>query len=133
MFRADIYPGDVTALKKVNLQTADVRPHWNDSKYIQTLIDLLSNIEDIGISFCLYVAGTDCLKGDKLCGLNISENGIIQRDLVVLKWCLKHNVKMAMTLAGGQSNSIGNLIGRSVLSMLAEYDQYSGANLSNNL
>ena len=38
--------------------------------------------------FVIYNAGTDCMCGDPLGRLNISEQGIVNRDEVVFEQCL---------------------------------------------
>lgn len=43
---------------------------------------------DFEPEFVIYNAGTDCLVGDPLGGLGVSEQGIIDRDEIVFQHCL---------------------------------------------
>ena len=50
----------------------------------------------------IYNAGTDCMVGDPLGNLNLSEQGIIDRDELVFKYAYEtHKVPMVMLLSGG--------------------------------
>ena len=49
----------------------------------------------------IYNAGTDCMQGDPLGRLNISEQGIINRDETVFEVCFKNEIPVVMILSGG--------------------------------
>ena len=49
----------------------------------------------------IYNAGTDCMVGDPLGRLDISEQGIIKRDELVFEACLRHKIPVVMILSGG--------------------------------
>ena len=49
----------------------------------------------------VYNAGTDCMAGDPLGGLNITPQGIVKRDAVVFETCWDFKVPVAMVLSGG--------------------------------
>jgi len=51
--------------------------------------------------FVLYNAGTDCLAGDPLGNMSLSEEAVIQRDEIVFKECLKRGIPVMMVLSGG--------------------------------
>ena len=56
---------------------------------------------DFKPDFVIYNAGTDCMAGDTLGRLNISEQGVIDRDEVVFKECFDANTPVVMILSGG--------------------------------
>jgi len=64
------------------------------------------------------VAGCDTLKGDPLASLEMTVDGIVKRDAMIVDACVKRGVPAVMTLAGGYSKlawgaqykSIANLI-----------------------
>lgn len=64
--------------------------------------------------FVIYNAGTDCMCGDPLGRLNISEQGIVQRDEVVFTQCLQRNVPVVMILSGGYQMTNAPVIARSI-------------------
>ena len=49
----------------------------------------------------IYNAGTDCMIGDPLGRLSITEQGIIMRDELIFKHCLERNIPIVMILSGG--------------------------------
>ena len=65
----------------------------------------------------LYNAGTDCMAGDPLGGLNISPEGIVKRDAIVFETCWDFKVPVAMVLSGGYQPKISNVIGESVVNI----------------
>ena len=65
--------------------------------------------------FVIYNAGTDCMTGDPLGCLRISEKGIVERDEIVFRHAYELNkVPILMVLSGGYQMSnapvIANLI-----------------------
>jgi histone deacetylase 11 len=58
-------------------------------------------IDEFKPEFLIYNAGTDCLCGDPLGALNISEQGIITRDEIVFEYCLKQGIPLTMIMSGG--------------------------------
>ena len=49
------------------------------------------------------VAGCDTLKGDPLASLEMTVDGIVRRDAMIVSACVKRGVPVVMTLAGGYS------------------------------
>ena len=64
----------------------------------QTLADLLSRLHP---DLVLYDAGVDVWQQDQLGHLNISQQGIIERDERVLSLCLQHHIPVATVIGGG--------------------------------
>ena len=74
-----------------------------DTEFLQ-MIDrsLTKAFEEFKPDFVIYNAGTDCMVGDPLGCLNISEEGIVARDEIVFKHCYEINkVPVLMVLSGG--------------------------------
>lgn len=49
----------------------------------------------------MYNAGTDIMEGDPLSGLNISPQGVIDRDEFVINSAFDRNIPLCMVLSGG--------------------------------
>jgi histone deacetylase 11 len=73
--------------------------------------------------FVLYNAGTDCLEGDPLGGLDLSPESIVARDEVVFRACLGRHpalslrTPVAMVLSGGYQRVTSSVIARSLLNL----------------
>ncbi|NND95520.1 MAG: histone deacetylase [Flavobacteriales bacterium] len=83
----------------------------NDHEYLsileKTLIDLESRvIPDI----IFYLSGVDVLKSDKLGRLGMTIEGCRQRDAMVFEFCAKQNIPVAVSMGGGYSVHIKDII-----------------------
>ena len=86
-----------------------------DDKYLKKVSKAMTeSLEEFTPDFLIYNAGTDCLEGDPLGHLIISDNGIIKRDELVFNLCLERKIPIAMLMSGGYQKSNGELIGRSI-------------------
>merc|ERR1712087_956046 len=80
-----------------------------DDQYLQQLSLTLAEIEkrtlNCGFDLCIYVAGADPYTKDPLGGINISLDGMRKRDRMVAEFCKKHNIPVAVVLAGGYADA----------------------------
>ena len=58
----------------------------------------------------IYVAGADPYCGDQLGGLDLSLDGLAERDRLVLWTALQHKIPVAIVLAGGYAESVEDTI-----------------------
>ncbi|CAM4238994.1 histone deacetylase family protein [Pseudoalteromonas byunsanensis] len=76
--------------------------HTADKDYLATVEEVLTGLlQDLTPSLVLYDAGVDVWEHDGLGKLNISWQGIEQRDALVLKTCQQHGVPVATVIGGG--------------------------------
>ena len=75
----------------------------SDEEYLQKLAASLPKIFSFDPDIVLYIAGADPLKGDRYGRLNISLQGLAERDYLVLQTCQTHNKPVALVLGGGYS------------------------------
>ena len=80
-------------------------PYLNILK--ETLPKLLDQIEP---DFIFYLSGVDVLESDKLGRLNMSINGCKERDRIVLKSCKDNNIPVAVSMGGGYSVRLAEII-----------------------
>ena len=66
----------------------------------------------------IYNAGTDCLAGDPLGLLSISESGIIKRDEMVFRKVHENNCPVVMVTSGGYQMSNASIIAKSICNLL---------------
>ena len=84
-YNHDIYPGDTDALPAIS-DNLKVHRSTTDAQFLQMIDKALSRaFENFKPDFVIYNAGTDCMRGDPLGQLKISEQGIVQRDEVVFR------------------------------------------------
>ena len=84
-----------------------------DNQYLETLKQTLKSIQDkITPDIVLYDAGVDIFLKDKLGNLEVSLDGIRQRDYMVLDHYRKKNIPVATVIGGGYSKNYQELASR---------------------
>ena len=85
----------------------------HDSNYLQILRDSVNlALSEVQPDLVLYDAGVDIYKGDTLGRLNVSEQGIRQRDRWVLERCVKAGIPVAGVIGGGYDKNVDALARR---------------------
>jgi acetoin utilization deacetylase AcuC-like enzyme len=88
-------------------------PNVADSEYLGVVDDTLSYLlNTLNPDLVLYDAGVDVWQQDGLGKLDISWQGIAQRDHLVLKRCLERNVPVATVIGGGYDKDHRRLAAR---------------------
>lgn len=76
----------------------------DDATYLATLESSLPKlIESFRPDLVFYLAGVDVAAGDRYGRFNLTDAGIRARDRCVLDWTRRHDLPLAITLAGGYS------------------------------
>lgn len=107
MHGAENYP-----LKK-ELSDMDIplKTYTEDEEYLsalyRTLPELIKNVEP---DFLFYVSGVDILESDKLGKLNVSIQGCKTRDEFVFKTAANANLPIVVTMGGGYSPRIADIV-----------------------
>lgn len=82
-----------------------------DSLYLSILGQVLSSLFDhVQPDFVFYLSGVDILSTDKLGRLSISLKGCKERDRMVFNECKRHGVPVAVSMGGGYSQRIADII-----------------------
>jgi histone deacetylase 11 len=118
-----IYPVfDVKAKRRIDCNARVLGPS-DDSAYLQHLQGTLPSFLD-GISrseairFAIYNAGTDVLAGDMLGMMNVTENGVLQRDIYVIDQLLSRGMAVLVLPSGGYTRQSYRLIANTLLHYL---------------
>ena len=83
----------------------------SDTTYLNILKNALDTIfEKFKPEFIFYQAGVDVLKTDKLGHLNLSVEGCHKRDEMVINKCFKHQIPMQISMGGGYSPDIEDIL-----------------------
>ena len=83
----------------------------DDSFYLKKLEEILPKvIYDFEPDFIFYLAGVDVLENDKLGRLGLTIQGCKKRDKFVLELCRKNNVPIQISMGGGYSVNIKDIL-----------------------
>lgn len=82
-----------------------------DEPYLQILHENLPRIAgEFEPDFIFYQSGVDILASDQLGRLDISREGCRRRDRIVLSFCKKHRIPVAVSMGGGYSRRIADIV-----------------------
>ena len=102
MHQGDIYP----IPKSTSDRDVEMRSGDGDEQFHAVLDEHLDDIiETADADICFIVGGCDTLDGDPLAGLAMTEEGIAQRDWMIVDRCVKKNLPVVLTLSGGYSKN----------------------------
>jgi acetoin utilization deacetylase AcuC-like enzyme len=83
----------------------------DDSTYILHLKETLPRlIDEVKPEFIFYLSGVDVLATDKLGKLAMTIAGCRERDHIVLKMCKNNNIPVAVSMGGGYSRRIADIV-----------------------
>ena len=119
-----IYPNDTKAKRAISYEEHFNWEH-NDEYYLEKLENALKHcIKDFHPDFIIFNAGTDCMAGDPLGNLNITKNGIIQRDEIVFKHALNNKIPILMVLSGGYQLQNAPTIAESLTNLIEKFNLF---------
>ena len=78
---------------------------------------LSQSIAEFEPNFIIYNAGTDILKGDPLGLLDITPEGVVERDEFVFRSALERSIPLVMLLSGGYLRSSARVIANSIVNL----------------
>ncbi|MCC6586406.1 MAG: histone deacetylase [Bryobacterales bacterium] len=82
-----------------------------DTEYLQKLGDVFRlAVPGFKPDMIFYVAGADPYCEDQLGGLNLTLEGLKQRDAIVFETALTHHIPVAVTLAGGYAYNVEDTV-----------------------
>ena len=87
-----------------------LRDGIGDDEYVERLRGALEVATSFSPHLMLYVAGADPYREDQLGGLALTMEGLKRRDRLVFETALKHNVPVAVTLAGGYARNTSDTV-----------------------
>ena len=83
----------------------------NDLEYLKVIkYHVPKIIDDFEPDFIFYLSGVDILENDKLGRLSVSIDGCKKRDNFVLNYCKKNNIPIQISMGGGYSPDINNIV-----------------------
>jgi histone deacetylase 11 len=116
-FNPKIFPRDRDAKKAIRREIL-LNYDISDDLYLQKIQEQLDlSIADFIPDLIFYNAGTDCLDGDPLGDLSITDQGIIARDELLFRFAFKHSIPIVMVLSGGYQMTNASIIARSIINL----------------
>lgn len=99
----------------------------SDVGYLETLDQVSSQlIQNQQPDLVFYDAGVDIHRADRLGHLTLTDEGLFQRDLLVVEACKAQNVPLVCVIGGGYDQDIGALANRHAILFLAAAKAWNG-------
>lgn len=99
--------------KRQGTRDVPLNSHLEDTEYLNQLHRTLTEISrEFTPELVLYDAGVDVFLGDKLGNLDLTREGILKRDCMVLEYFKKRDIPIATVIGGGYSPSDADIAQR---------------------
>uniref|UniRef100_A0AC35U202 Thioredoxin domain-containing protein n=1 Tax=Rhabditophanes sp. KR3021 TaxID=114890 RepID=A0AC35U202_9BILA len=117
MFNSEIYPHDFAAKDSMDRHVS-LKCGTEDNEYLKKLSkELSTSLGEFNADIIIFNAGTDTLIGDPLGLMNLTQNGIIQRDEIVFKLAAKAMTPILYLTSGGYTAESANVIADSIFNL----------------
>ncbi|CDW80072.1 UNKNOWN [Stylonychia lemnae] len=118
-----IYPGDQQAELAIKTRIS-VTSYDDDTSYLNNLeVQIPEVYEQFRPELVIYNAGTDCMMNDPLGRLNITPEGIVQRDELMFQMAVERfKVPIVMILSGGYQMTNAPVIADSIQNLVKKFD-----------
>jgi acetoin utilization deacetylase AcuC-like enzyme len=97
-------------VKQKSDKDIELEDNITDDDYLNTVSKSLEIVNKMNFDFVFYIAGVDIHKNDKLGKLNISTEGIVKREKMVIKNFYKNNIPLCGVLGGGYNKDFDHLV-----------------------
>ncbi len=77
-----------------------------DEVFLENLVQGLARVKEFGPDYIFYQTGVDPLKEDKLGKMNLTLDGLMRRDRMVLEYARDHEIPISLALGGGYAEPI---------------------------
>src|SRR5262249_32905400 len=122
-FNKDIYPAaDYEARERIDYNIP-LAFNTTGAEYLRAVREklpgFLDSVSKSGkVKLAIYNAGTDVFAGDKLGGLCLSAENVLERDLYVMRELEQRRIPAVMLLSGGYSRESYRLVAATVLELI---------------
>ncbi len=98
----------------------------SDEAYLLALRAALDRVWDFRPELVLFQSGVDALAADRLGRLSLSQDGLAQRDTVVMEQARNLSIPLVVTLGGGYSDPIEQTVAAHAQTFLKAAEVYMG-------
>ena len=88
----------------------DLPDGTDDRAYLHALADVLPALDDFRPDILLYLSGVDPLKQDRLGRLDLTHDGLAERDRMVFEYCRRRGLPVSIAIGGGYADPIGDSV-----------------------
>lgn len=81
-----------------------------DIDYLQALSAALEQLVEVPADIVIFQSGADPYHADKLGRLALSKAGLRERDRMVLRWCRRRGLPVAVTMGGGYAPDVADIV-----------------------
>jgi acetoin utilization deacetylase AcuC-like enzyme len=82
----------------------------DDRAYLHALAEAIDVIAGFRPDLVLYLSGADPLASDTLGRLDLTHEGLMERDRLVLKFCRRRGIPVSIAIGGGYANPISDSV-----------------------
>ena len=98
------------AKKSISDLDVELEDNMEDKKYIKLLKFYLNQLNQENFDYVFYIAGVDIHFNDRLGKLKISDEGIMERDVIVTENFFSKGIPLCGVLGGGYNKDIKKLV-----------------------
>ncbi len=99
------------AVKEAGDLDVELPDGCDDERYLAALAQQLPRaLAEADADAAIYLAGADPYREDRLGRLGLSKAGLAARDAVVLDACVRHDLPLAISMAGGYAADIADIV-----------------------
>ena len=98
------------AKKSISDLDVELEDNMEDKKYIELLKFYLNQLNQENFDYVFYIAGVDIHFNDRLGKLKISDEGIMERDVIVTENFFSKGIPLCGVLGGGYNKDIKKLV-----------------------
>ena len=98
------------AKKSISDLDIELEENLEDREYIDILKNNLKYLNEVEFDFVFYIAGVDIHYNDRLGKLKISDNGIFERDELVIDNFFSNKIPICGVLGGGYNEDFNKLV-----------------------
>jgi histone deacetylase 11 len=123
-FTFSVHQGNIYPVPKERSDLdVELQAGMGDDAYLELLAAQLPKVFQAAgkPDIVFYQAGCDTLAGDPLASLQMSEEGIVERDRMVIDACVRRGVPVVMALGGGYSPDAWHAQYASIRGIVEEY------------
>jgi acetoin utilization deacetylase AcuC-like enzyme len=97
--------------KEVSDLDVELPDGTTDGPYLEALEEgVWQALHRAQAELAIYLAGADPFEGDRLGRLKLTKAGLAERDRLVLRYCREHNLPVAVSMAGGYSPDVNDIV-----------------------
>src|SRR3990167_10420022 len=121
-YNTDVFPKNKPHSKAISSEYVVTKQDTDETCNSEVRRRLSEGIEKFKPQYVIYNAGTDILAGDIVGQLNISHDGVIQRDQTVFELTRAANLPLLFLLSGGAQHRNAPTIADSIVNLYDKFD-----------